>query len=320
MFFISYYDTKATIKKNKLVLLLKISLAVNVVMAAALLAPQTTKLRVAKNAPSITQAPTANSDNLFDEINPEAGFQINASYGSLGPKMISMGVIDPEKFKTTYEKSNQPLTSEQEDILFKGSTEKITITRDNSYFLLNYFWAVGLANKSKILDEGDMIKFGGKDGAGNFASTGGWSLAKGKAMNYYSKSALISLTKDQEVLVDLVASNIFRPCCNNSTAFPDCNHGMALLGVLQLMAANDATEKEMYEAGKYFNAFWFPGNYYDLALYFANKEGISFGDIDAKTLLSKDYSSASGWQSAKQWLADKGLVQLPPKQGGGCGV
>ena len=159
MFFISYYDTKATIKKNKLVLLLKISLAVNVVMAAALLAPQTTKLRVAKNAPSITQAPTANSDNLFDEINPEAGFQINASYGSLGPKMISMGVIDPEKFKTTYEKSNQPLTSEQEDILFKGSTEKITITRDNSYFLLNYFWAVGLANKSKILDEGDIIKF-----------------------------------------------------------------------------------------------------------------------------------------------------------------
>ena len=37
-----------------------------------------------------------------------------------------------------------------------------------------------------------MIKYGGKDGAGNFASTGGWSLAKGNAMNYYS-NLLLSL-------------------------------------------------------------------------------------------------------------------------------
>lgn len=197
---------------------------------------------------------------------------------------------------------------------------KIKITRDNSYFLLNFFWAVGLANKSIILDEGDMMKYGGKQGAGNFASTGGWTLSKGDAMNYYSRSALITLTKEQEDRVNLVASNIFRPCCNNSTVFPDCNHGMALLGVLQLMASNDATESQMYEAGKYFNAFWFPGNYYDIALYFKNKEGKSFKDIDAQTLLSKDYSSASGWQSVKQWLVEKGLVQQPPKQGGGCGI
>ena len=95
---------------------------------------------------------------------------------------------------------------------------------------------------------------------------------------------------------------------------------MALLGVLQLMAGNGASEDQMYEAGKYFNAFWFPGNYYDIALYFKDKEGKSFKDIDAQTLLSKDYSSASGWQSVKQQLANKGLIQQPPKQGGGCGV
>ena len=86
------------------------------------------------------------------------------------------------------------------------------------------------------------------------------------------------------------------------------------------MAANGAIESQMYEAGKYFSAFWFPGNYYDIALYFYNKEGKSFKDIDAKTLLSKDYSSASGWQSVKQWLVGKGLIQQPPRQGGGCGV
>ena len=322
--FINCCATKEAKVKNKLFPILLVSVVANTVLAAVLLAPKLSIWRAngfkSVSKSTTTQVSTANKDNVFDEVNPVSGFKINASYGQLGPKMIAMGVIDPDKFKSTYEKSNQPLTPEQELILSKGSDEKISITRENSYFLLNYFWAVGLANKSKILDEGEMIKYGGKEGAGNFASTGGWSLSKGNAMNYYSKSTLIPLTKEQEALVEQVASNIYRPCCNNSTAFPDCNHGMALLGVLQLMASNGATEKEMYEAAKYVNAFWFPGNYYDLALYFQNKEGKSFKDIDAKTLLSKDYSSASGWQSAKQWLADKGLIQQPPKQGGGCGV
>jgi hypothetical protein len=272
-----------------------------------------------KNVPAIVTT-EANNGELFEEINPTQGFQINASFNDLGPKMIKSGVIDLEKFKSVYAKSNQPLTAEQEDILTNGSGSKIKIDRDNSYFLLNFFWAVGLNNKSEILEEGDMMKYGGLKGAGDFASTGGWSLAKGQTMNYYSKASLIPLTVEQEKLVEKVSSNIFRPCCNNSTAFPDCNHGMALLGVLQLMTGSGATESEMYEAGKYFNAFWFPGNYYDLALYFKNKEKISFTDIDAKLLLSKDYSSATAAQNIKKWLAEQGLVEEPPKTGGGCGV
>ena len=139
-------------------------------------------------------------------------------------------------------------------------------------------------------------------------------------MNYYSKEGLINLTPDQENLVQKVASNIYRPCCNNSTAFPDCNHGMALLGVLQLMAENGASENEMFEAAKYYNAFWFPSNYYDLALYFKNKEGKKFDQIQAQLMLSKEFSSATGWQVAKKWLIDKGIVDQPPKTGGGCGV
>ena len=86
------------------------------------------------------------------------------------------------------------------------------------------------------------------------------------------------------------------------------------------MAGNGASEGEMYEAGKYFNAFWFPGNYYDLAMYFKNKENLNFTDIDAKLLLSKDYSSASGSRNIKTWLSQQGLVAEPPKTGGGCGV
>ncbi|EKE06304.1 MAG: hypothetical protein ACD_19C00017G0004 [uncultured bacterium] len=272
-----------------------------------------------KEIPTVITTKSNNSE-LFEEINPTNGFEINASFNDLGPKMIKSGIIDLEKFKSIYAKSNQPLTTEEVDILTNGSSSKIKIDRDNSYFLLNFFWAVGLNNKSKILDEGDMMKYGGIKGAGDFASTGGWSLAKGPAMNYYSRAQLITLTSEQEKLVEKVSSNIFRPCCNNSTAFPDCNHGMALLGMMQLMASSGATETEMYTAAKYINAYWFPGNYYDLALYFKNKENINFADIDAKLLLSSEYSSATGAQNIKKWLSEQGLVEEPPKTGGGCGV
>lgn len=308
--------TKKT-AKNLWLIVLGVSLGLNVlVLAYYLVRPEVNKL-VLKGKETAAKKETA---NLFDEINPTKGFEINAKYGDMGPKMISSGVIDLDKFKQTYEKSGQPLTKEQLEILTKGSNKKIKIDRDNSYFLLNFFWAAGLANKSKVLTEGEIIKYGGSEGAGNFASTGGWSLSKTQPMDYYAKSELIPMTKEQENLVQKVASNIYRPCCDNSTAFPDCNHGMALLSVLQLLASNRATEKQMYEAGKYFNAFWFPGNYYDLALYFKNKEGKSFRDVPAEVVLSKDYSSASGWSAAKKWLADKGIIEQPPKQNGSCGV
>lgn len=301
-----------------IILVVVISLLTNIALAAKL--NLFDGLNLFKKETLTVVTTKGDNSELFEEINPTKGFQINASFDDLGPKMIKSGVIDLEKFKSVYAKSNQPLTEEQEKILTEGSSQKIKIDRENSYFLLNFFWAVGLNNKSKILEEGDMMKYGGLKGAGDFASTGGWSLARGATMNYYSKTSLIPLTAEQEKLVEKVSSNIFRPCCNNSTAFPDCNHGMALLGVLQLMAGNGATETEMYEAGKYFNAFWFPGNYYDLALYFKNKEGKSFSNIDAKLLLSKDYSSATGAQGIKQWLSAQGLVEEPPKTGGGCGV
>lgn len=305
--------------------ILLVSIVINLVLIGVILYPRVKIEQISvPNLPAQTTqsvgAQTASTTSSFDEVNPESGYEINMKFGDLGPKMIALGVIDPEKFKRTFVESGQPLTPEQEAILTKGSNENIKITKNNSHFLLNFFWAVGLSNKSVFLDKGKMMDYGGIEGAANFASTGGWSLSKGSAMKYYSKSDLVPLTKEQEDLVMSVSSNIYRPCCNNSTAFPDCNHGMALLGLLQLMASSGATESQMYDDSKYFNAFWFPTNYYDLAQYFNAKEGKSFKDIDSKTLLSKDYSSSSGWQNIKEWLNEKGINQPPPKQSNGCGV
>lgn len=255
----------------------------------------------------------AQREQIFEQVNPSQGYDLNVKYSDLGPRMVSMGVIDLTKFGNI-----EKLTEEQTNILTKGSDQKIKIDRENSHFLLNFFWALGLANNSKILTDGQMQKYGGNPG--NFASTGGWTLSKDSSMSYYSKGELIKLTPQQESLVQNVALNIYRPCCDNSTAFPDCNHGMALLGVLELLASNNASEKQMYEAAKYINAYWFPTNYLDLAKYFKLKDGQDFSKVDPKLILGKDYSSVSGYSAIKKWLEEKeGTVQ---NTGGGssCGV
>lgn len=122
---------------------------------------------------------------------------------------------------------------------------------------LNMFWALGLANKNEILEKGPMMdsKYGG---AGNFASTGGWTLAKGSAMDHYSMHSLVTLSPDQQKMVEEVSKNIFRPCCRNPVYFPDCNHGMAMLGILELKASQGANESELYAISKQVNDVWFP--------------------------------------------------------------
>ena len=123
--------------------------------------------------------------------------------------------------------------------------------------MLNMFWAFGLANKNPILESGPMMdpQYGG---AGNFSSTGGWTLAKGDAMDHYSMHPLVTLTPEQQKIVDEVSKNIYRPCCGNSTYFPDCNHGMAMLGILELGASQGQSKQELYATAKAVNEAWFP--------------------------------------------------------------
>ena len=66
---------------------------------------------------------------------------------------------------------------------------------------------------------------------------------------------LIPLTVKQQKMVEEVAAAVYRACCNNSTLFSDCNHGMAMFGLLELMASHGVTIDPMFETAKYVNAF-----------------------------------------------------------------
>lgn len=251
---------------------------------------------------------------LEEKVLPTEGVVLPVIWGDLGQKLSSVGVIDKEKFIALYTDRGQ-YTKEYEELLLGNTTNKLVITENNAPYLLNLFWALGLGNKNQILDAGEMAdpRYGG---ASRFASTGGWTLAEGDAMNHYSKHKFFNLTAEQQALVDKVSRGIYRPCCNNSTHFPDCNHGMAMLGLLELMASQGVEEQEMYRVALAVNSFWFPGTYLTLATYMENK-GVDWKDVNPQEMLGINYSSATGYGKISSQIS----APVNSSQGGsGCAI
>jgi hypothetical protein len=254
---------------------------------------------------------------LYEQVNPKDGYTLPVSYGNLGPQLMEAGVIDYDAFVSVMAQGGDALNNSQMDILKKGSDDQIVITAKNAHFLLNFFWAVGLANKNSILTKGSMVKY--SDGQiDRFASTGGWTLATKPVTELYASMDMIPLTPEQQARVEEVASAVYRPCCNNHTLFPDCNHGMAMLGLLELMASQNASTDEMFKAAKYVNAYWFPQQTLEMATYFKANQKIDFVDADARLVVGKDYSSAAGASMVHQSLQSNGLLKETPSQGGNC--
>jgi hypothetical protein len=254
---------------------------------------------------------------LHEQVNPADGYTLLVSYGNFGPKLVEAGVIDLNAFKNVMTASGDTLSDAQLDILNKGSEQPIVISAENAHFLLNFFWAVGLANKNPVLIQGPMVQ----NSAGRidqFASTGGWTLASKPISELYASMELIPLTAEQQARVEEVAAAVYRPCCNNATLFPDCNHGMAMLGLLELMASRGATLDQMFEAAKYVNAYWFPQQTLEIALYLHAKEGTDFVAAEARRVVGKDFSSASGAGRVHETLLAEGLLKQASDQGGGC--
>lgn len=254
---------------------------------------------------------------LYEQVNPKDGYALPVSYGDLGPRLIESGMINYDAFAAIYENAGNPLSKAQIEILKNGSDQPIVITAENAHFLLNYFWAVGLANKNPILTEGPMVQNSGGQ-IDRFASTGGWGLATKPVAELYASVNLIPLTTEQQKLVEEVAAGVYRPCCNNPTLFPDCNHGMAMLGLLELMASQGATPDRMFEAAKYINAYWFPQQTLEAAIYLNTYLNVDFAHADARLVVGNTISSSAGAAMVHQALESNGLLRQMPGQGNGC--
>lgn len=241
------------------------------------------------------------------------------AFGAIGPRLLDAGGIDLERFAQVYIQAGHPLTDEQLRILSDGSDVPITINRENAYFLLNFLWAFGLTNQNPILETGRLMQYS-EGRIEVFASTGGWTLGKRPANALYASTPLVTLTPSQQARLEEVAYAVYRPCCNNHTAFADCNHGMAMLGLLELMAAQDATVDAMFDAAKNVSAFWFPQQMAEVAALFKAGRGQDFVDTDARDVVGVNIFSSAGFQAVHQWLAANNLLERVPGSGSSCGV
>lgn len=288
-----------SVKKNKL---LQISLIILLVSISFLGGVLFTKVDSLKDV---------NGDEIVidsEKVIPEKGFELPISWGDLGPRLIEIGVIDKAKFLEVVN-----LNSDEEKMLLEGTDKNIIINSDNSQFVVDFLWAIGLAQKSLAYETGPLGTDYKKD-VGNFASTGGWGLAKGEAVDYLGKYDLFDLSIEQHKRVEEIAKNVYRPCCGNSTWFPDCNHGMAALAAIEMMVSKNLSDNEIYANVLKLNSFWFPSTYMTTAKYF-QKEGKDWSEVDPKIILSEEFSSGRGAAE----VANK-VDPVSVQGGGGCGA
>jgi len=259
---------------------------------------------------------------LFDEavsrVLPETGFQSRIALNDSIVRLVNHGVIDRGKFFALYGTSG-PLPGEFAQVLSEPSPREIRLTAYNANYYVNLLWPVGLATHMAANADSPL----NGDSLYNFASTGGWTLGReDNGGAYFDKFPIVDLTDEQAARVVAIAKSAYRPCCNNSTFFQDCNHGSALLGVLQLGAAQGLNDDELYREALAFNSFWFPDYYVRTALFFKVVEKTEWADVDPRIALGLEYSAGGPWQEnvAARLETMPGLI--PPEPGGGasCGV
>lgn len=269
--------------------------------------------RIGLITPTPAPLPEPTYDNLAELVVPTEGYTVPIKWGQVGQRLVETGAIDLAKYEENY---GDPKYDELLRYLTENKDGGITIDKNNAYFWVNTLWALGLVQASDVLDKGIMGTEYRKD-LGNFASTAGWTLGSKQAVDLYSSARIIDLSDEEQEMVAKISGGIYRPCCGNPTSFPDCNHGMAILGLVELMVDQGFSEEEIYEAALAFNSYWFEQTYVDLAYHFQTKEDKLWADVDAAEVLSAKYSSAPGYQQIKQ---EMGNIPGSKSSGGSCGA
>lgn len=269
-----------------------------------------------KNLPTPTPDVAKQQEEIAKTVFPD-NVNLGVSYKDAVVKMVQFGAINKDKFIKLYE--GRGGLSENDKRLFDNpSDDPIVINQENANLILNLLWPLGIANKTNVLSEGPMgTKY--KNDVGNFASTGGWTLGKEEGGKLFNRFSIIDLSPSEEALVKEISQNIYRPCCGNSTYFPDCNHGAAMLGFVELAVKQGMLKEEIYKKALALNTYWFPQTYAELGIYFKQKKNTPWDKVDPKLVLGIDYSSGQGYRAINKELQVDGL--LPKVEGGGgCGV
>lgn len=234
-------------------------------------------------------------NKITNSVVPENGFKISAKWGNVVKKMVDTGAIDPVKLENILTKRyGQQMDPEWKAVL-EGKDVNLEINAKNSVFMMYALWALAKHNDNKILHDSP------------FADSFGTDYDIGVGKQGYGDIKLLSLTPEQQEIAKKVAENAYRPCCGQSTARPDCSHGFSALGLIQLMASQGFSEKEIFDAFIKFNSFWFPANYIQTAIYFKLNQKQDWDQVDKQLVAGEQFSSVRGAQQVKAALQKAGI-------------
>lgn len=263
-----------------------------------------------------TRAVAKLATDVYEQVVPEKGIDTGVTFGEAIQKVIAADALDPEKLRA----QRHPLPHWVERLLTDPSEEPIVFTRDRAPYLVNLLWPIGLSNRAVFNSESPI----NTDHLSGFASIGGWTL--GRAPNgsaYFDAVDAVPLTDGQAFLALAIATNTFRPCCDNNTFFQDCNHGSAVLGLIELAVAQGMTADAVYQLALAANSYWFPEQYARTAQYFSRLQNRSWTRISSPLVLSATLSSLSGWKQhvdAPLWQAGLSPPVNPSARPEACGL
>ena len=242
--------------------------------------------------------------DVIEQVIPKAGMPAGITFKDSIQHLIAAGVIEPDKYRA----SARELPVWVERLFHASSDDPVVFTEATAPYLIDLLWAIGLSNRAAFNENSPINTLS----IPSYASTGGWTF--GRQQNgyvYFNKVQVVSLTPEQQKMVLKVAKTTYRPCCNNSTFYQDCNHGSALLGLLEMAASQGATLEGLYRCALTANSYWFPDNYAKTAFYFSHFYREAWLDIEPRIILSADYSSLSGWESNVNSRLRRANVTLP---------
>lgn len=230
--------------------------------------------------------------SAMDQVVPPEGITLGFSFGDALQRLIADGALDPAKYEALYRPAGG-VPAWVVRLLRAPSDEPIRLSRETAGYLLNLLWPLGLATRMRI----NLLSPINNVRLPSYASTGGWTLGRAaQGYRYFNRADTLRLSSEQEALVHDVATTTFRPCCDNSTFFQDCNQGSALLGLVALAVARGATKGQVYSTALAANSYWLPENYVLTAVQFMRSGHPRWTALPPSMVMGANFSSLSGWQ------------------------
>lgn len=298
-------------------------------------APNTHHFTAINNTTGILGGNTIDQTLLAAQITPTTGYILSFKWGDSIHKLVETGALNVSNLSIILNRFKQPLTPVEKEILNGTYEGHIQFNSTNTEFTQLVLWSLGINNNNTILNEGPLINVSNQyanqinSNASSkqrvtpeyvashyFASTGGYGPLGNLQLGGLN---IISLNPQQQALMYNVATHSYRPCCDNPTAFPDCNHGAAALGLIELLASHNANEIQMYNAIRDFYQYQFPQQYMEIAAYF-DSQGVNYSQVDSSEVMGYNFSSYSGNANVNNYLIKNGILQQPSGSGASCGA